>query len=373
MTEREASGRPVDDLAAGGGGVEPAAVDSDAAEGGEPAAAPPGATPEPAPDVDPEPEREPEPEPEPEPERESEPEPEPEPEPAPDLDPDPEPEPDLEPDGSRHAGLRLAGIHLRTGLHTLARAELEAFAGRGQLDGAALLDLAEVRWRTGDLAGAGDAAKAVLAGGSEAPLALVVAAEAVAALGRPGEARRLAARLGELKSGELATIFAGMPMALIWPDESTAAAADPDASGRAALAGTARPAVRRRGKSGADTSDEPVAAPAAAAEAFAGGRGALAAGDQARAALLLGVALRLEPGFASAVLGAVTGRDEDPLLALVEGDALRLLGREAEALAAFDRARGQRKDANGRTRGHGRQLSPGLFDDAPDTPDAAAD
>ncbi|MFN8631135.1 MAG: hypothetical protein U0838_12715 [Chloroflexota bacterium] len=42
--------------------------------------------------------------------------------------------------------------------HALARAELEALAGRGRLDDAALLDLAEVRWRTGDLGGAGDAA-----------------------------------------------------------------------------------------------------------------------------------------------------------------------------------------------------------------------
>ena len=94
----------------------------------------------------------------------------------------------------RAPALRFAGLHLRTGQHALARAELEALAGRGQLDGPGLLDLAEIRWRTGDLAGAGDAANAFLARGSESPLALVIAAEAVAAVGRPGEARRLSSR-----------------------------------------------------------------------------------------------------------------------------------------------------------------------------------
>lgn len=82
-------------------------------------------------------------------------------------------------------------------------------------------------------------------------------------------------------------------------------------------------------------------APAAAAEAFAGGRGALAAGDVTTAALRLGVALRLDPGFAEGVLDALGDWSRDPSLALVAGDAFRLLGREAEALDAFDCARGR--------------------------------
>ena len=52
------------------------------------------------------------------------------------------------------------------------------------------------------------------------------------------------------------------------------------------------------------------------------------------------VALRLEPGYARDVLAAVGDQRVDPALALVAGDALRLLGRESEALAAFDLARG---------------------------------
>jgi hypothetical protein len=280
--------------------------------------------------------------------------------------PAPDPAFDLAPadpaHGDRPLGLRLAGVHLHTGLHALARAELEAFAGRNRLDTPALLDLAEVRWRTGDLAGAGDAAKALLARGSEEPLALVIAAEAVAALGRPGEARRLAARVAALEFGPLPPLFAGMPMAVIWPDEP-ATVPGPEAP---AAAADVRAAAPRRGRSrrggAAQTADAPAAAAAPAAEAFAGGRGALAAGDHRRAALLLGVALRLDPGFAGEVLAVTAGRDEDPLLVLVEGDALRLLGRESEALAAFDRARGRHGEAAGPARGHDEPPSPGLFD-----------
>jgi tetratricopeptide (TPR) repeat protein len=234
-------------------------------------------------------------------------------------------------------GLRLAGLHLRTGLLGLARAELEAFAGRGLLDEAALLDLAEVRWRTGDLAGAGDAAAALLARGRDETLALVIATEAVSALGRPGEARRLARRAADLHPGPLEPLFAGMPMAPAWP----VVTAVPTVS--AAASSTAAPGAGRRSRSRrpvSTASEAATAAPAAAAAALAGGRGALAAGDQPRAALLLGIALRLEPGFADEVLGAMAGLAADGLLALVEGDALRLLGREAEALDAFDRARG---------------------------------
>jgi hypothetical protein len=60
----------------------------------------------------------------------------------------------------RPVPLRLAGLHLRMGSLALARAELESLAGRGMLDEAALLDLAEVRWRTGDPADAGEETKA---------------------------------------------------------------------------------------------------------------------------------------------------------------------------------------------------------------------
>ena len=226
--------------------------------------------------------------------------------------------------GGRLPALRLATLHLRMGMLPLARAELEAAAGRGKLDEPALLDLAETRWRTGDLAGAGEVAHIAIERGLDAPIAYVIAAESIAALGRPSEARRLAGHALEKAGGSLDALFAGMPRASIWP-------ADP-VPADLAVASPARP--RPSGASGP--------ASAAAAEAFAGGRGALAAGDVATASVRLSVAIRLEPGFAQGVLDALGDRGRsDPALALVEGDALRLLGRESEALEAFDRARGR--------------------------------
>jgi tetratricopeptide (TPR) repeat protein len=220
---------------------------------------------------------------------------------------------------ARLPNLRLATLHLRMGMLPLARAELEAAAGRGKLDEAALLDLAEARWRTGDLAGAGDAAHAALERGIDAPLAYLISAEAIAALGRPSEARRLAGRALDRAGGSLDALFAGMPRASIWPADAV-----PEG---VAVARTRSP--------------EAGPASAAAAESFAGGRAALAAGDVATASVRLGVAIRLEPGFAQGVLDALNDRTDEPALALVAGDALRLLGRESEALEAFDRARGR--------------------------------
>lgn len=248
-----------------------------------------------------------------------------------------------DPADARPSGLRLARLHLRMGLLPLARAELESFAGRDAMDTDALLDLAEVRWRTGDLAGAGEAAHAALAEGREDALALVIAAEAVAAVGRPGEARRLAGRALAAAGGPLEPLFAGMPRSVIWPPEE---AAEPDLPSDRRDAPAGRPATGVRSAThevpsgGADRGGSGPAS-AAAAEVLAGGLAALGGGDVAHAALQLGVALRLEPGFAAAILEAIGGRASEPHLALVAGDAHRMLGRESEALAAFDRARGR--------------------------------
>jgi hypothetical protein len=239
---------------------------------------------------------------------------------------------------ARPVPLRLATLHLRMGSLPLARAELESLAGRGMLDDAALLDLAEVRWRTGDLAGAGEAANVLIDRGRSDRLALVIAAESVSALGRPSEARRLAGRALEEDPGPLEPLFAGIPRSLIWP-------ADAPADGEpAASADLGEPVPARVVPGVVSARSAPAAleppAPTGAAEAFAGGQAALGAGDAPTAALRLGVALRLEPGYAREVLSAIGERATDPGLALVAGDALRLLGRESEALAAFDIARG---------------------------------
>jgi hypothetical protein len=259
--------------------------------------------------------------------------------PAPDAPPVEESGPGPNATPTRPVPLRLARVHLRMGSLALARAELESLAGRGMLDDGALLDLAEVRWRTGDLAGAGEAANAILERGRDEPLALVIAAESVAAQGRPGEARRLAGRALDAHDGPLDPLFAGIPKSLIWPAEAVAI-------GTSGVEDPGEPLAAREPRAGAPAdaraAPEPAASPAptGAAEAFAGGRAALLAGDTLQAALRLGVALRLEPGYARDVLAAIGEQAADPALALVAGDALRLLGRESEALAAFDLARG---------------------------------
>ncbi|HEX5954853.1 MAG TPA: hypothetical protein VFY37_02870, partial [Solirubrobacterales bacterium] len=121
--------------------------------------------------------------------------------------------------GERDIDLVVARLHVRLGSLQLARAELEEMAGKGTLDDEGLIDLAEARWRTGDLAGAGEAANIALAAGNEAIVALVIAAEATAAAGRPAEARRLASRALEMADLSVADVFAGMPRSSIWPIE----------------------------------------------------------------------------------------------------------------------------------------------------------
>ena len=67
------------------------------------------------------------------------------------------------------------------------------------------------------------------------------------------------------------------------------------------------------------------------------GRAALEAGDPDEAAVRLGLVLRVAPALAPAVLDAIEGRSERGL-ALVRGDAYRLVGREIEARRAFTEA-----------------------------------
>ena len=119
----------------------------------------------------------------------------------------------------RDADLVIARLHLRLGSLSLARAELEAMAGKDGLDDEGIVDLAEVRWRTGDLAGAGEAATARLETHPDDVVALVIAAETQADLGRPSEARRLAGRALARYDGPIDPIFAGMPRSSIWPTD----------------------------------------------------------------------------------------------------------------------------------------------------------
>jgi len=274
---------------------------------------------------------------------------------TPDLEPEAADKPVAMPDTSgRSPSLRIASLHLRMGQHALARAELEAFAGRGRLDAQALLDLAEVRWRSGDLAGATEAASALLERGHEPLLALVIAAEGYATSGRPTEARRLALRAVELAGPGLETVFAGMPSGRIWPEGSlplqpvTEMPDEAGSVGHTELAGLAAPrsvdpAPEPLTAQGDDDADPAASAPPqmAADDAIATAAIALHFGRIDQASLLFGVALRLDPSSAAHVLAQLDAPAEDPRLALVEGDALQLLGRVSEAREAYGRAGGR--------------------------------
>jgi hypothetical protein len=286
----------------------------------------------------------------------------------------------------RDADLVLARVHLRLGSLGLARAELETLAGRGALDDEGLRDLAEARWRTGDTGGAGEAAAAWLESRPDDILGLVIAAEAQAAAGRPGEARRLAGRALERADGSLDPIFAGMPRSSIWPIEPGAAAgpagvlfddlhpgplplgprADDDGAGPAV---DASPVGPLDGPSLWGDEPAPAASSVDPADLVRGARVSLDAGrtDDAAAGLLL--ALRASPSIAPAVLDLLAGRPE-PILAIVRGDAARIVGHEVEAMrdhAAASATLGERTrvDPPSGEGGHAAPIDPS----DPSTPD----
>ena len=282
---------------------------------------------------------------------------------------------DPAPTGNREADLALAGVHLRLGLLALARAELETLAGRDALDESGLVDLAETRWRTGDIVGAGEAAAAALDPDGGGPLvALVVAAEAALSRGRPSEARGYATRAMEQADVSIDVIFAGMPRGPMWPADATTltqppptlfeaprargmqdvaeAGATEDVGPEEASTSRSEPATPEPSTMALwGTEDLAAPAGAGAADAPAGahiglptgrdllrtGREALDAGDPATAAAHLGLALRLAPDLAPAILDATDGLTEAGL-ALVRGDAYRLVGRDDAARRAFAEA-----------------------------------
>jgi len=265
---------------------------------------------------------------------------------------------------------RLATLHLRLGSLALARAELEDLQRRAALDAPGLADLAEARWRGGDLEAAARAALDHLAAGGSQPIARVVAAEAAAAAGRPVEARAHVDALGAVDAEALERLFAGMPRRAFWPSAPTApsgpAATMFDAD-RTAPPGHRPPRTERSdaAKPGAGLStasselpemaglwgdDEPglagrtaasapsvPSAPATPAEELARARDELATGGalgQDRGLARLALVLRREPALAADVLTTL-GPRLDPAAQLVRGDACRLLGRHLEAEAAF--------------------------------------
>ena len=200
--------------------------------------------------------------------------------------------------------VRLARLHLRTGATALARAELEWLVIAGALDTDALSDLAVARWRTGDLEAAAEAATAHMEAGGTSVGALVVAAETAAAAELAEEAADLVGRIVAVADGAtIEALIAGRPTLAPWPVDLVPTAVD----------------------AGGDPG---------ARDPLRLARYDLDAGRLDAGALRLGLVLRRDPDLAAAVLETVGDRST-PTLDLVRGDALRALGREAEAERAF--------------------------------------
>ena len=257
----------------------------------------------------------------------------------------------------------LASIHLRVGALLLARAELEALAARDLLDPVGLADLAEARWRTGDLERAAESAIAHLDAGGDRLVARVIAAEGAAAAGRAEEARAHVAALGALSVAELGALFAGMPQRAFWPSAPPATVDLQEAATGASLPGgpsttgpTAgdqreglwpedeRPPADRRAAPGTAKRREARQAGSRsgrgfpdAADVLSRARDELRGGNPERIATgldRLALALRLDPTLAPGVIEAV-GRRQEPAALLIRGDACRILGRTLEAEATL--------------------------------------
>jgi len=314
--------------------------------------------------------------------------------------------PPADPEATATAGAagRLARLHLRTGLLRLARVELEELAGEGRLDADGVLDLAEARWRTGDLRGAAEAAGAWLEagaatragekGGRPGALAHALVAEGLAVRGREDDAVvHVAATLDALGaeptgpagsqdaarslSGALDALFAGIaPRAEAWPafePRVLGVSADARAADAAAADGAPAAAASPGGwSSGAVARVPSREAGAAAPDPIAAADDRLAAGEDSAAAVLLILALRATPLRALEVLGradaALSERSSAGLL-LARAEALRVLGRHDAAGIAY-------AVADAHARGGAPAASPAPVPDASDPPadrDAGAD
>jgi hypothetical protein len=256
------------------------------------------------------------------------------------------------PASERRADLRVARLHLRGGTYALARAELEALAGRDDLDREGILDLAEVRWRSGDLAGAAVAAAAWLEEGDDAGapgvLAHVISAEAAAARGAlDGAAAHVeAASAGLGDRAALEALLAGIAARATWPWEAEAVPAPappaltaPAPRAVAAATGSAPPpGPSVPDPAAATTPAAGVPMSRAAADLVAAGV-ALLDGAPERAAIVLALAVRADRAAAEAVLAALDAAEPTPAaaaaLAFVRAEALRAAGRHEEARIAY--------------------------------------
>jgi hypothetical protein len=280
----------------------------------------------------------------------------------------------------RSPDARLARVHLRGGLLPLARAALEQMAGAGTLDREAFADLAEVRWRSGDLEGAAEAGHAHLGTGGDEPIVHLVLAEEHARCGRMAEAQGHAAAVYVRVGPAIDLFFAGEHRGPIWPppevgwmdtraatpgrwgllvggaEIATAAVTTwaavplaqaglvPSAVGRATVDAPVVPPDERPARPpGPSSTSAAMVTGRAAGEELDLAERAIADGRPELAIERLAVLMRIDPALAPVILGLADrisaalapGSRGLSSAYLVRGDALRHLGRENEAVAAY--------------------------------------
>ena len=286
----------------------------------------------------------------------------------------------------RTADARLSRLHLRGGLLTLARAELEQMAGAGTLDREALVDLAESRWRSGDLEGAAEAAQAHLATGGDEPMAHLIVAEHAEREGRILDARQRATLVQQRVGEGIERLFAGEQRSTVWPVGSPSwmdtragdlgrygllvggrEVADPDPGTwppapatmgqevgplAASAAGRAASRMRTPGLAGtAAITAQLHEASREAARHLDAAEHDLARGDLGAMVDRLALLLRLDAALAPVILsiaeraistaqapGDLARATNTASLQLLRGDIYRGLGRDAEAADAYQEA-----------------------------------
>jgi hypothetical protein len=231
------------------------------------------------------------------------------------------------------AGLApLAEGHLRI---RIARLEAEGASAADELDAARCL-LAESLWRQQRPIAAGAVLDAIRPGSLERrrPIAMLIEAEARAAVGDPDRARALMEEVVSAVGVERAWVLrGGMPTRLSWP-----------------LPPMLRPPGRRGppapGSTGpaSFTSAAPQPRPERTAAAHArveAARRAYRIDDVAAGDRELGVALRLDPAVAAEGVSLIEPTIDSQTATdrlLLYGDLLRAAGRDADASAMYDRA-----------------------------------
>ena len=283
--------------------------------------------------------------------------------------------------------LRLARVHLRTGAFAVARSEFELLAAIDKLDLEGHLDLAEARWRTGEIHGAGEAALAYLTGGGTEVLGFVIAAEGHAFDAKHAESKRFVEAVLDQQVADVDQFFAGIRPRADWaapraeavaPPAEPEFAAEPEAAAEEASAPEPAPEPAPELAAEPDTAPEAEAAPepeiaaepepaaeeaplpevAAAPEEtaepepetaaepepepapisrpwdseIAAATEALAGDDSLMAGLHFAMALRISPEAARPVLDGIGDR-ADMALEMVRGEATKLL---PERPPAFD-------------------------------------